>query len=199
MGIGIIAYMALMSRLSGMRWPLLDRYQITWLPELFFAFGLGAAPAYLTHGAVMAWLEPYAAGWLVSLCAWLAAIFVFNRAVAWAYIWMQTGHGAILHWGMEPVRDPDRKQFLTPFVDWLSARLGIVKNSTPYCRLFMAVKGFLIGLPVGGVVLAVLWPLAYEIGARLRGKVRFDPHALAEVLAGAGAGLAIVIFMAMFN
>lgn len=167
----IIIYMALMSRMSGMRWPLLDRFKITWLPELFFAAGFGWA-AYQYGG-------------------WIAA----PLAVAWSYIWMQTGHRAILHWGMEPIRDPDRKQFLTPFVDWLAKRLGIVKNSTPYCRLFMAVKGFLIGLPVGGVVLAVLWPLAYEIGARLRGKVKFDPHIVAEVLAGAGAGLAIAFFV----
>lgn len=172
----IIIYMALMSRLSGMRWPLLDRFKITWLPELLFAIPFGAA--------LSLWSDNFITSWL---------LFCFGTA--WSYIWMQTGHGAILHWGMEPIRDPDRKQFLTPFVDWLAKRLGIVKNSTPYCRMFMAVKGFLIGLPVGGVVLAVLWPLAYEIGARLRGKVKFDPHIAAEVLAGAGAGLAIAVFV----
>lgn len=176
--IAAIIYMSIMSRMAGggLGAKYLDRVRLTWLPELLFAVPFGAALSILSDNFIV-------------------ASIMLSFGAAWSYIWMQTGHGAILHWGMEPVRDPDRKQFLTPFVDWLSGRLGIVKNSTPYCRLFMAVKGFLIGLPVGGVVLAVLWPLAYEIGARLRGKVKFDPHIVSEVLAGAGAGLAIAVFV----
>ncbi|MCZ6898071.1 MAG: hypothetical protein O7D95_05110, partial [Betaproteobacteria bacterium] len=69
---------------------------------------------------------------------------------------------------------------------------GIEHFSKNYARLFMAVKGFLIGLPVGGFTMMILWPLGYEIGNKA-GK-----HWLSETLAGAGAGLSIILFRGYF-
>lgn len=177
-----ILYMATTSRMSGggLGASILPArtdggkmpFNMTWLPEVFFALAFGVALANVTP-------------------IWCGAL-----AAGWSYIWMQTGHGAVLHWGNLDEHDPTRKQTLSPVVDWIAQRIGIVSDTdVNYCRLFMAVKGFLIGLPVGGIVLAILWPLGYEIGARLRGKVSFDPHAAAELVSGAGAGVAIVVFL----
>lgn len=164
----IIAYMAFFSRMAGGGFgaKYLDRFKLTWLPELFFAAGFGLA-AYQYSG-------------------WIGVV----PTMAWSYLWMQTGHGTVLHWGKEPWKATgERKQFLTPVVNWLAGRLGFEIGGVNYCRLFMAVKGFLIGLPVGGMPLAVLWPLGYEIGQR------FKSHAVKELVSGAGAGLAICIFI----
>lgn len=175
----IIPYMAITARQSGggLGAQYLPRW-LTWLPELFFAAGFGFA-AYQYGG-------------------WIAA----TLATAWTYLWMQTGHGTVLAWGKpQSISDIQRSQFLTPFVDALANKLGINKtfgnpddgmgHSINYCRLFMAVKGFLIDLPVGGLPLALLWPLGYEIGNRLK------KHEISELASGAGAGVAITLFMAV--
>jgi hypothetical protein len=58
-----------------------------------------------------------------------------------------------------------------------------------YSWYMMAIKGFLIGLPAGGITLAALWPLSYWIGGR------FKRNEVSELLSGASAGLSIVVFM----
>lgn len=146
----------------------------TRLPEALFALPFG-----------------YALSCVAGPLGWLAAV--------WSYAWMESGHGAVLTWGKKFPDVPSgylpRRQTLSPVVDLLADKLGVEKRAIDgghdvnYCRLFMAVKGFLIGLPVGGVLLAVLWPLGYEIGKR------FERHALAEVLSGFGAGISIAIFL----
>lgn len=115
---------------------------------------------------------------------WLAlAVWV------WCYAWMETGHGTVLSWGLNPDDATGaRRQTLTPVVEFICRKLGVPFGSVNYCRIFMAVKGFLIGLPVGGIVLAVLWPLAYETGERLR------KHEVSEFTSGAFAAMAILLF-----
>lgn len=167
----------------------------TWIPELLFAVPFGVLSYKI----------------LIACGVWLPASILGGVAItARCYLWMQTGIGYVLGWG-EPrpiTADPNRHQTLTPVVDWLAAKLGITKTigdaqNSPtinYCRLFMAVKGFLIGLPAGGVVLAVLWPLGYEIGARSRGRLGdLKSHMLTELTAGAGAGISIVVAWEIFK
>lgn len=167
-----ILYMTITSRMSGggLGAQYLPRW-LTWLPELFFAAGFGYAA--FQYG-----------GWIAALLA-----------TAWSYIWMQTGHGTVLHWGRDPAAaQGERKQFLTPLVNRIADRLGFTRGDRNYCRLFMTVKGFLIGLPAGGLPLAVLWPLGYELGYRLRGKLPNGwSHAIAEFSCGMGAGVAILL------
>lgn len=166
----LILYTAITSRMSGggLGAKYLPRW-LTWLPELLFASAFGYA-----------------------LFSVFGNYYASAVATAWSYTWMQTGHGTVLHWGKHPEHATgERTQTLTPVVNWLAARIGLTIGEVGYCRLFMAVKGFLIGLPVGGIPLAILWPLGYEIGKR------HDNHALAELASGAGAGIAICIFLAV--
>jgi hypothetical protein len=107
---------------------------------------------------------------------------------------MQSATAPGIHWGKGGY-NPNRTSTLKPFVDFINT-LSIRKwrigphydpSTVEYCRLYMGVKGFLIGLPVGGLPLAILWPLGYELGHR---SGRED---LIEFLAGSGAGIAISI------
>lgn len=186
-----VIYMSIVSSLSGGSFPgskYLDRHKLKWLPELLFACGFAfALEGYFFEGATF------------------TGFVFYMGVVAWVYGWMQTGHGTVLPWGDgEAPSDPERQQTLSSVVDCLAKRLRITKfkeNGThctvAYCRLFMAVKGFLIGLPTGpgALVLSFLWPAAYEIGARLRYKVKFDPNMITELLAGAFAAVVILMFL----
>lgn len=110
-------------------------------------------------------------------------------AVFWAFGWMETGHANALPWGAGN-HNPDRENTLSPVVKKLSDWLGIEYYSKDYARLFMAVKGLLISLPVGGSGV-FFWPLGYEIGHRVKN------HLVSEMASGAGIGLSIIIFSYM--
>jgi hypothetical protein len=175
--------------LPGSKW--LDReytvfgytINLTWLPELFLALPFGFVAAQFVDDL-------------------LIKIMVGLFATTWSFLWIQTGHGFVLGWGRPRslTSDPKRRHTLTPVVDWLAKKIGIVKYQADqrsptvnYCRLFMAVKGFMIGLPVGGILLAALWPLAYEIGERFR------RDWLREVLSGIGAAIVVSITWTVFS
>lgn len=147
------------------------RINFTWLPEMLFAIPFGIVGA---HG--------------------FGIPVAIIPCIIWSYIWMQTGHGTVLHWGDKPENSTgERKQTLTPVVNRIAKTFKIEIGSRNYCRLFMAVKGFLIGLPAGGIPLAILWPLGYEIGYRLRIRGNADSHSIAELSCGLFAGVAILM------
>lgn len=151
---------------------------MTWLPEFMLALlvGCGIAPV------AVAVVGPL----------WAAPIVV--AGASWFYIWMQTGHANALPWG-RPGFNPNRKNTLTPVVHKLCSWLNIELYSVNYARLFMSVKGFLMGLPLGGLPLAVLFPLGYELGHRYDA----DRHDLKELAAGAGIGIALLLFRGLAN
>lgn len=167
--------MAILAGYAGGSLPyswVMDKLKITWLPEALFAFGIGYA------------LYP-----IISFYALIAII--------WSYLWVQTGHGQVLSWGKNNKECTTRKQTLTPIIDPIVKKLGV------YCTkwhswIFMSLKGFLIALPVGGVLNAVLWPLSYEIGYQLRErKIVHNPHWITECLSGFFVGVQIVVFKAV--
>jgi hypothetical protein len=165
----MVLYMAFTSAWSGgSLWPsqYLPKWA-TWFPEALFALGFVYA------------LYPVIGYWSV-----LAGI--------WSYIWMQSATAPGLHWG-DGNYNPERTSTLKPLADWIAGLFKIHPSTKQYCWIYMGLKGFLIGLPVGGIVTAFLWPLGYEIGHRA-GK-----HAVSEMLAGAGAGIAIVIFRSFYG
>lgn len=144
----------------------LDKIKATWLPEAL----IGLMVAYPYYLALSGW-------WLV----------IFPVVAFWSYIWFQTGHANALPWG-DGNHNPERENTLSPLVKWLSDRFGIEYYSKNYARLFMAVKGFLISLPVGGLGF-FLFPLGYEIGHKLK------KHWVSEVLSCAGIGINVVMFI----
>lgn len=138
-------------------------------------------------------------------------------AGGWSYAWMETGHGIVLLWGRDVNKQgyaqdvvnriledaKTRTQTLKPVVDFLAKKLHIEPKlpdgtyTVQYCRLFMSVKGFLIGLPFGGIPFIIAWPLSYEIGVRVKS------HPVSEMLTGFFSGLIITMTVAfariMFN
>ena len=159
-------------------------WNLTWVPEFLFCLPFGVPLSIFIYSLTT---NP------IYACASLIL------AAGWSYAWMQSATHPALQWGDDPARGMNRPRTLSPLVNWISDSLGFERGDINYCRTWMAVKGFLIGLPVGGIVLMILWPLAYEGGYRLRGKVSFDPHAFTELAAGTGAALSILIFIAIIQ
>lgn len=180
----LIVYMSVTSRLSGNGFG--SKWGMSYIPEVLFSLPFGIAAAYaVSHIAAFPWV-----------------IFSLIVGSVWSYAWMQSGTWPILPWDVEGQRNPDRSSTLKPFVDWAAKKLKIEFDSEAYAWLYAATKGFLIGLPVGGIPLAILWPLGYEIGSHARGRTeRFgiDPFVISEGSAGAGAGIAIVIFITIIK
>lgn len=121
--------------------------------------------------------------------------------LAFSYFAKNTGHGVVLGWGSANPQARGRRQFLSPLVDLIANKLKIVDTDVngdatiAYCRLFMAVKGFFIGLPLFplGVLMAVFQPLAYELGNR-RLKIKgVEPAVISEMLSGAFMGLIVAV------
>ncbi len=168
-----IGWMAFLSRAAGGGWPapwLKDKTGWDGEPELFFGMTFAVIILQITGQF------------------WLACIVTL-----WSYAWMETGHGDVLQWG-DGTRGSSSRHPLCFVVDPAAKLLGFKPYDINYCRLFMSVKGFLIGLPVGGLPLAILWPLSYEIGHRVR-----KPDGLDEMLAGASAGISILLFLYFWN
>ena len=176
--------MAILASLAGGSFPgskvfdreitLFHRWTInfTWIPEAIFC-------AIIASAAEMAW-----GSWVV-----IPAFII-------SYIGMQAATGPALPWGDDPERSMSRPRTLSPIVNWISDRLGFTRGDVNYCRTWMAVKGFLIGLPLGGIPLAILWPLAYEAGYRVAPYTKgFDSHIIKEMLSGVAAAIAITIII----
>lgn len=110
-------------------------------------------------------------------------------AIAWTYLFMQTGHGTAFAMGRHPeYAQNGRKQFLSRFIDPICMAIRKPLGGMFYCWAFMGLKGLLIGIPVApyGLFLAVLWPLGYELGYRIENTSKYG-----ELISGAFAGLIV--------
>ena len=144
---------------------------LTWLPEALFAAVVGFV--------------------------WADHPYVAVLSTLWTYLWMQTGHTNALNHGDNA---SGKMNTLSPFTRWLAGKLGIKLYTREYSALFFAVKGFLIGLPLGGIPLMILWPLSYDIGVMLekKGILKHDKaHMTSELLSGASLGLVAAIFLTL--
>ena len=154
----LIPLMAFLARASGggIKLPA----ALAWLPEALFALVIGIVACKI-HGPVWGCI-----GGLIS------------------YIFMQTGHATAYHMGRNPkAAQGTRKGTLSLIVDPICKWLGWTLGERPYCYLFMSLKGLGLGLSVApwGLLMALLWPLAYDIG-RIRNN---EPS---EMLSGAAMG-----------
>lgn len=164
----LVPVLGTLARLSGNGFG--SRWGVSWLPEALFALVIG-----LVCGTVFGPV----AGALGSV---------------WSYAFMQSGTWPILPWDKEGVRDPNRSATLRPVSDWIADKLDVEFDSEAYAWIYAALKGFLITLPIGGLGL-IFWPLGYELGSHVKGRVNLDPTAVAEFSTGVGAGIAALTFL----
>lgn len=152
-----------------------ENKKISWLSEFLFAAILGSLSASV-------------------FCAETLSLIAFAIFSVWIYLFMQTGHGDALDFSDK--HDLKRKNTLTPLVRGICDKIKVGYNTPNHDRIFMAVKGFLIGLPFGGIALAVLWPLAYESRKWTAPYIGENKaHILAEFLTGAFSGISVFIFI----
>lgn len=180
----LIAYMAVMSRLSGSGFG--AKWGVSWAPEVAFS---------LPFGIAFGWtLNAFGVGFAWSVLGMLLGS-------AWSYIFMQSATWPALRWEYDPNPNVTRTATLKPAADWIASKFGKQLGDEAYSWIYMGLKGFLIGLPVGGIPLAILWPLGYEIGSHARGRTEdwIDPHTVSELSAGAFAGVAIIVFIEFVN
>ena len=169
--------MALLSRLSGNGAG--AKWGVSWLPEALFAFlfGLANSYAFFSHGF----------GFFA-----VVSSLVFSTLISFAG--MQSATWMSLLWESHDDPNTERTATLKPFIDWLAGVFGYRLGDEGYAWTAAAVKGFIIGLPVGGFPCAVLWMLGQEIGSRVKGE---NQQVFRDLFAGAGAGLSIVLFLAI--
>lgn len=140
----------------------------------------------------LTWLPEFLFALLLSSYIYLDAGYIITALVtAWVYIWMQTGHANALNRGRNA--DPKRSNTLTPLVDWIGKRIGITNFGRAYSFLFFGVKGFIMGLPLGGFIPGLLWPLAYDIGSMTK------KHWISEVLSGVFIGAWAYVLVMLLN
>lgn len=181
----IVALMALLSRLSGNGFG--KQIGAPWIPEALFSIPFGLAHAYAWHAfGAPAW---------VLLPAFVGATVI-------SYAGMQSATWYFLRWRSHDNPNMTRSGTLKGLIDWLAGKFGYELGDEGYAWIAAGVKGFIIGLPVGGLPLAILWPLGYEAGShleKLSERLGIDDHAPKEALAGAGAGISILLFLSLIG
>ena len=166
-----ILLMAVLARLAG--WGGIPK-GFGGFPEILFAFIISAAVLYNTDSFIAA------------LLVWI-----------WSWLWMEAGHGNAYHDGTERDAFPDR--FQKP-IDYIVRPIcNLMKwevRGTAYCRLFMATKGLMIGIPLFpyGLALAPAWAASYAFSFRVlkRGSMP------AEWISGASAGLCVALYVGVY-
>lgn len=175
----LIIVMSFLARLSGSGFG--SKWNASWAPEFAFAFAIGLANSH---------------AFFVNGSGYIAIVFSLIVSTAISYLAMQSGTWTFLQWTKDETPNMQRGGTLKPFVDWLAGVFGYKLGDEGYSWIAAGVKGFLIGLPIGGLPLAILWPLGYELGTHMPKKYQ---DVCKELFSGAGAGIAILIFNEIFT
>ena len=167
-------YMGLMARLAGSGFG--QKWDKSWVPEVLFV---------LPFGLMSGWaFDALGAPFMVAQSATALGMVI-------SYGGMQSGTWMFLQW--EGHEDPEtgRTSTLKPIVDWIANKRGTKLGSEEYSWIAASLKGFIIG----GPLLAVFWPIGYEVGSHAKGRTNryFDPHIVSEVASGLGGWLTIYI------
>lgn len=162
-------YMGIMSRLSGNGFG--SKWVVPWLPELLFCLPIALAPALIFHP------------------------LLFIPALAISYAGMQSGTWTFLRWESHDDPNKTRKATLKPVYDFVAGLFGWKLGDEGYAWIAAGTKGFVISLPLGGILGALLWPLGYEIGSHADKLKIKDPHAVSEFMAGFLMGFAVLVFI----
>lgn len=165
-----IPLMAVLARLCG--WGGMPK-GFGGFPEILFGFIIGAAVLYNTNSVI------------AGLLAWI-----------WSWLWMESGHGNAYHDGTK--KDAFSDRFQAP-IDYIVRPIcKLLKweiRGTAYCRLFMAFKGLMIGLPLFpyGLLLAPAWTASYAISFRVLKRDSMP----AEWISGAAAGACVALYLGL--
>jgi hypothetical protein len=176
-----VVVMGVLGRMSGNGFG--ASFGMKFLPEWLYAIPFGLAAAYAVNG-----FDYY---------GWSILVFIISTLISVAG--MESATWYFLRW--EKHQDPNttRGGTVKPVVDFFAKLCGYKIGDEGYAWIGAAVKGFIIGLPVGGVITAILWPIGYEIGSHAKGRVEKygikDSHAVSEFMSAAGGGLSIIIFL----
>lgn len=164
------------------------KWNIAWLPEIVHS---------IPYGVALGWMVGHLFG---AGALWIMFWFVIGATIS--YAGMQSATWAFLKWTHDNAPNTKRGFTLKPLVDWLAKLLGYKLGDEGYSWIAAGIKGFIIGLPVGGVFTAILWALGYEIGSHARGRVeRFgiDPHLISEVASAFLGAVSIFVFVTIIN
>ena len=180
-----IMVMGVLGRMSGNGFG--QKWGIAWLPEWLYAIPFGLAASYAYFHLIGSDLNQ------------LVAIAIGAVGVLISYAGMQSATWYFLRWEKHSNPNLTRGGTVKPVVDFIAKLFGWKIGDEGYAWVGAAVKGFIIGLPVGSIITTILWPLGYEIGSHAKGRVeRFgikDSHAVSEFLSAAGGGVAIMVFI----
>jgi hypothetical protein len=171
--------MGVLGRLSGNGFG--SKWGLSLLPELIHSIPYGIAGACV-------------AGSTFDLNMWWQALIALSGVLI-SYGGMQSGTWYFLRWESHSNPNKKRKGTIKPLIDFIAKIFGYKIGDEGYAWIAAGVKGFIIGLPVGGVLTAIFWPLGYEIGSHAKGRVSFDPHAVGEFAAGFFGGVSICAFL----
>ena len=173
-------YMGFMSRLAGNGWG--SSFGFSTLPEILFTLPTALAPTYVAYQFIEWW-----------------SVAVFLVAGVISFVGMQAGTWMFLRWEAHDDPNTERSSTLKPIMDWIADKFGYKIGDEGYAWIAAGVKGFIISLPVGGVLGAILWPLGYEIGSHAHGRSHKigidDPHVIAEFMAGFLMAFAVLSFL----
>ena len=173
--------MGVLGRLSGNGFG--QRWGVSWMPELIHSLPYGLALGWAVHTLTG---EFWASHGLTAV------------GTAISYAGMQSATWYFLKWVKDKTPNLERGGTMKPIIDFIAGRFDYKLGDEGYSWIAAGVKGFIIGLPVGGVLTALLWPLGYEIGSHARGRVeRFglDPHAVSEFMSAALGGVSVFAFV----
>lgn len=165
-----------------------------WLLIPLMAFLARAAGGGIKLPSITGWIPEF----LFAFVICLVSLTIYGPWIALplstlSYLGFQTGHATAYHMGRKPhAAQGLRKHTLSKIVDPICHWLGWTLGERPYCYLFLGIKGLLIGLAVAplGLIMAILWPLAYDIG-------RIRNNETAEFLSGAFMGLILCLILSL--
>ena len=173
-----ICWQGLLGRLAGNGFG--SKWGIAFLPELLHSLPYGVALGYI--------LNYHEVGFLYCLLA-------TALGAAISYGGMQSATWMFLRWESHDDPNTERTSTLKPIIDFIAGRFDYKLGDEAYAWIAAGVKGFIIGLPVGGFLTAIAWSLGYEVGSHAKGRVGkfgLDPHMFSEFLASAFGAITII-------
>lgn len=180
------------------------------LEAFIFVSGMGLLARLAGSGFGKAWhlsnlpevlyCVPYAFAFYIFFYNTFSDVLPYLSLIAFfiSYSGMQAATWMFLKWTKDENPNVNRTAKIKPACDWIAGLFGWKLGDEGYSWVAAGVKGFLIGLPVGGVLTAILWPLGYEIGSHFRGRVEkygIDPHMFSEFFSGALGSLSILFIL----